>query len=88
MRQLVLLVTVAAVVTVVLSGTAFTQSCFGEYASQPEAQPLSPPPPGPGTFVNKPVTTLAAPGAVDELAREVGFVNQVRPCPPEATSGG
>lgn len=81
MRRILLVVTVAVVTvaaTMVLAGTAFAQSCFAEYASQPGP----PPPPGPGTIVNKPVTTILAPGNVDELAREVGLLNQVRPCPP------
>ncbi len=80
MRRITLFViaaTVVVAVTMILASTAFAQSCFGEYAGGPRNQPP------PGATLVKPATTLAAPGTVDELAKEVGLLNQVRPCPTE-----
>ena len=91
MRRLVLLVAVVAVVTVALSGMAYADppseppidsgnpSCFGEFARN------IPNGPGPGTTFVKPITEVAGPTNVDELAEFVGTVQQVRPCPLEPT---
>lgn len=93
MRRIVLLLTVAVITVAAImpAGVVFAQSlggpiengnpsCFGQYA---RSEPGSP---GPGKIFVKPVVTLAAPGAVDELAGFVGEINQNRPCPLSPTN--
>jgi hypothetical protein len=86
-RRSFLLLTIAVVVGAVmsLSGTALAvpdssnPSCFGAFArSQPGT-------PGPGDAVSEGATGLAGTGdaesGTDEVATDIGSVQQVRPCP-------
>ncbi len=78
MRRLVLLVAVAAVVTVVLSGTAFAQSCFDNYN---RSTPRGPQPPV-GGEISLTATSAATPGApksgTPELAHTVGLLTDAK----------
>ena len=92
MRRIPFMTTVVAVAaTMVMAGTALATppidppsdsgdpSCFGQFARS------APGGPGPGETFVRPVTELFAPGGVDEIATEVGGINQARPCPPPPT---
>ncbi len=83
MRRILLLATVAtlaAVMMVAMALPASAEACFSVVARAGFA---------PGEGVSETATTLAEPGTpmsgVDEVANEVGLINQVREeiCPPE-----
>ncbi len=86
--RIVLLVTVAAVMTVVmlaLAGTAFAgptggnPSCFGSYArSTPDG-------PGPGEGISE-FTSGSGGQTVSAAAQNIGPVQRERPCPREGES--